>query len=143
MAAVAFTKFNCLALNLTKKIYDLSADTFMVMLTNTAPNAATNTVLTDITEIAAGNGYTAGGNQAAVGSDTQTGGVAKWILSNPAAWTAAGGSIGPFRYAVLYDSTPSSKPLMGYYDYGSAITLNAGEQFQVTFDQTNGVFTVT
>ena len=137
-------KFNQFVQNLANGVHNLSANTLKVMLTNTAPTA-TNAVLADITEITAGNGYTAGGNQAVQTSDTQTGGVDKLLLQNPATWTAAGGSIGPFRYAVLYDATPTSplKPLIGWYDYGSTVTLASGEQFQVSFDQTNGVFTIT
>ena len=115
-----------------------------MLLTNTAP-VATNTLYGDISgnEVASGNGYTTGGNSAALTSWTQTSGVAKLILANPATWTASGGTIGPFRYAVLYDTTPTSplKPLIGWYDYGSSVTLASGEQFQVAFDATNGVFT--
>ncbi len=116
------------------------ADTWKVALSNTAPNVSTNASLADATEIAAGNGYTAGGNTAAVSSSTQTGGTYKLILTSPTAWTASGGSIGPFRYAILYDSTTDN--LVGYWDYGSSVTLAAGESFSVVLDGTNGVFTV-
>lgn len=116
------------------------ADTWKVALSNTAPNVSTNATLADATEIAAGNGYTAGGNTAAVSSSTQTGGTYKLILTSPTAWTASGGSIGPFRYAILYDSTTDN--LVGYWDYGSSVTLAAGESFSVVLDGTNGVFTV-
>ncbi len=140
--AAAFQKFNAFTQDLARKVHDLGADNIYLMLTNTAPSAA-NAVKADITEIAAGNGYTANGLQCPVTSCTQTGGVLKLVLSNPGAWTASGGSIGPFRYAVLYNATPVSKPLIGFYDYGSAVTLAAGEQFQGTFDATNGVLTIT
>jgi hypothetical protein len=140
----AFNKFNQFTEDLAKKVHDLSADTIKVMLTNTAP-AATNAVLADITEISAGNGYTAGGNAAGQVSCAQTSGVLKLVLSNPTAWTASGGSIGPFRYVVLYNDTPvaPADPLIGWFDYGSAVTLADGEQFQVSFDGTNGVLTIT
>jgi hypothetical protein len=140
---VAFNKFNCLTQDIANKKHDLSADTIKVLLTNTAP-VNTNAIKADITEISSGNGYTAGGNQASQTSSTQTSGVEKLLLQNPATWTASGGSIGPFRYAVMYNDTQTSpaKPLIGWYDYGSAITLGAGEQFQVALDQTNGVFTI-
>jgi hypothetical protein len=141
-----FNKFNAFTLELGNGNINLSSDTLKVMLTNTAP-VATNTLYGDISagEVANGNGYTTGGNAAALTSWSQSGGVAKLILANPSTWTASGGSIGPFRYAVLYDTTPSSplKPLIGWYDYGAAVTLTAGEQFQVAFDATNGVFTIT
>ena len=116
-------------------------DTWKVALTNRAPVVATDATITDATEIAAGNGYTAGGNTAAVSSSSQTGGVYKLILTSPSTWTATGGSMGPFRYAVLYDSTTNN--LIGYWDYGSAVTLLLSETFTVSLDGTNGVFSVT
>jgi hypothetical protein len=33
--------------------------------------------------------------------------------------------------------------LIGYWDYGSAVTLSVGESFAVSLDGTNGVFSVT
>lgn len=116
-------------------------DTWKVALTNRAPVVATDATLTDASEIAAGNGYTAGGNTASVSSSSQTGGVYKLILTSPATWTCSGVSMGPFRYAVLYDSTTNN--LIGYWDYGSAVTLLLSETFTVSLDGTNGVFSVT
>lgn len=116
------------------------SDTWKIALSNTAPNVSTNATLSDAAEISAGNGYTAGGNTAAVSSATQTGGTYKLVLTSPSTWTATGGSIGPLRYAILYDSTTNN--LVGYWDYGSSITLNAGDSFTVNLDGTNGVFQV-
>ncbi|CAB5170090.1 hypothetical protein UFOVP153_1, partial [uncultured Caudovirales phage] len=87
---------------------------------------------------AAGNGYTAGGTQSAQVTSAQTAGVYKLVLTD-VVFTATGGSIGAFRYVVLYNDTATNKELIGYYDYGSAITLNTGETFTVDFDATNGV----
>lgn len=116
------------------------SDAWKVALTNRAPVVATDATLTDASELAAGNGYTAGGNSATTTSSTQTGGTYKLVLASPTAWTASGGSLGPFRYAVLYDSTTNN--LVGYWDYGSAVTLLTGESFTVSLDGTNGVFSV-
>jgi hypothetical protein len=116
------------------------SDAWKVALTNRAPVVASDSTLTDASEISAGNGYTAGGNAATTTSSTQTGGTYKLILASPTAWTATGGSLGPFRYAVLYDSTTNN--LIGYWDYGSSVTLATGESFTVSLDGTNGVFTV-
>lgn len=140
----SFNKFNQFSVDVLKKVHDLSNDSLKVMLTNVAP-VATNAVKADLTEISAGNGYTAGGNAAAFTSLSTSGGVTKLVLADPATWTALGGSIGPFRYAVLYNDTPTSPadPLIGFWDYGSAITLAASEQFVVDLDQTNGVLTIT
>jgi len=141
--ASSFNKFNQFLEDLAKKKHDLSADVFKVMLTNVAP-VATNSIKGDLTEITAGNGYTAGGNSAAITSCAQTSGTLKWVLANPATWTATGGTMATFRYAALYNDTQITpvKPLIGWYDYGSAVSLAVGEQFQVAFDGTNGVFTI-
>jgi hypothetical protein len=137
----SFNKFNSFVEALAEKKHDLGADTLKVLLTNTAP-VATNSVKADLTEISAGNGYTAGGNTAAVSSSAQTSGTYKLVLGDPTTWTASGGSIGPFRYAVLYNDTASSDELIGWWDYGSSITLASGESFAVDFDATTGVLTI-
>lgn len=137
----AFNKFNSFVEALAEKVHNLGSDTLKVMLTNTAP-VATNSVKADLTEIGAGNGYTAGGNTASVTSSAQTSGTYKLVLGDPATWTASGGSIGPFRYAALYNDTATNKELIGWWDYGSAITLASGESFAVDFDPTTGVLTL-
>jgi hypothetical protein len=137
----SFNKFNSFVEALAEKKHDLGADTLKVLLTNTAP-VATSSVKADLTEISGGNGYTAGGNTASVTSSAQTSGTYKLVLGDPATWTASGGSIGPFRYAVLYNDTAASDELIGWWDYGSSITLAAGESFAVDFDPTTGVLTL-
>lgn len=124
-------------------MHNLGSDTLKVLLTNTTP-VATNTVKANLTEISAGNGYTAGGTAASITSSAQTSGTYKLVLGD-VVFTASGGSIGPFRYAVLYNDTPTSPadPLIGWYDYGSSITLADTETLTVDFDGTNGVLTLT
>ncbi len=134
----AYNKFQIFVSDLCTKQHNLNSDTLKIMLTNTAP-LVTNTVKANITEIAAGNGYTAGGTQAIFVSGTDTSGTYKLILS-PVVFTAAGGSIGPFEYAVLYNATAANGNLIAWWDYGTAITLTNGNSFTVSLDQTNGVF---
>lgn len=136
-----FNKFNPFVEALAEKKHNLGADTLKVMLVNTAPSAA-NGVKADLTEIAAGNGYTAGGNTASITSSSQTSGTYKLVLGDPATWTATGGAIGPFRYAILYNDTATDDDLVGYWDYGSNVTLNAGETFTLDFDPSTGVLTL-
>lgn len=139
----AFNKFNAFTKNLVDGVFNFATGhVHKVMLTNTAPVAA-NSVKADLTEISAGNGYTAGGTASAMSTATASG-VAK-VTGVDVVFTAAGGSIGPFRYAVLYDDTPTSPadPLIGFWDYGSAVTLADTETFTVDFDGTNGILTVT
>jgi hypothetical protein len=132
-----FNKFNAFVADIANKVHNLGSDTLKVMLANTAPTA-TNAVKADITEIAAGNGYTAGGTQATLVSSSQSSGIYALKLNN-VTFTASGAGIGPFRYCVLYNSTPAAGNLIGYYDYGTALTITAGNSFQVQFDPANGV----
>jgi hypothetical protein len=127
---------------LAEKVHNLGSDTLKVYLSNATPDAATDAVKADLAEISAGNGYTAGGNTAAQTSSSQTGGTYKLVLADPATWTATGGTIGPFRYAVLYNDTTASKNLIAWWDYGTSITLSAGDTFAVDFDPTTGVLTI-
>lgn len=137
----AFNKFQDFVEQLGKGTHQLHAagHTLKIFLTNEAPLAA-DTVKADMVELSAGNGYTAGG------FDTQndwaeTGGTGSCIGIDVSI-TAAGGTIGPFRYVVLYNDTPTSPadPLIGWWDYGSALTLQDGEVFNVDFGAT--MFTV-
>lgn len=129
----SFNKFQQFVEDLAKKVHNLDSDTLKILLTNTAP-VATNAVKADLTEISAGNGYTAGGT--AVGSQDAEQTTGTLALSGAdVSFTASGGSIGPLRYAVLYNDTPTSPadPLIGWWDYGSAITLASGETLTVDF----------
>jgi hypothetical protein len=137
-----FNKFNQFVEDLAKKVHNLNSDTLKVALTNTAP-ATGNAIFSDITEITAQNGYAAGGSAASFSSGAQASGTYKLVL-NDVTFTAAGGSFGPFRYVVLYNATPTSplKPLIGYYDYGTGITVTSGNSFTVDLDQANGVLTL-
>ena len=135
-----FNKFNSFVEALAEKVHNLGSDVIKVMLTNSAP-LATNTIKANLTEIGAGNGYTAGGATVTVASSSQTSGTYKLVL-NDVTFTASGGSIGPFRYAVLYNDTAASDELIGWYDYGSSISLLAGESLTVDFDPTNGVLQI-
>jgi hypothetical protein len=132
-----FTKFQSFVEAVCKKTHNLGSDVLKVMLCNTAP-VNTNTVKANLTEISAGNGYTAGGTAASISSSAQTSGTYKLVLAD-VVFTASGGSIGPFRYAVLYNDTATSDELIAFWDYGSSITLASGETFTVDFDATNGV----
>jgi hypothetical protein len=136
-----FNKFNSFVEALAEKTHNLGSDVLKVMLTNSAPSSS-NTIKTDITDISAGNGYTAGGTQATIVTSAQTAGTYKLVL-NDTTFTASGGSIGPFRYAVLYNDTASSDELIGWWDRGSSLTLASGESFTVDFNASTGVLTLT
>lgn len=135
-----FTKFNSFVEAIGQKKHNLNADSLKVMLCLTAPVAA-NAVKADLTDIAAGNGYSAGGTVSAGNTYVQASGTAK-LVSGDVTFTASGGAIANFRYAVLYNDTATNKELIGFWDYGSTVTLASGESLLVDFDGTNGVLTI-
>ena len=133
-----FTKFHCFTEDVAEKVHNLGSDTLKVALTNTAPTASTDHELVDITQISAGNGYTTGGTAVTITASSQTSGTYK-LVGNDVVFTASGGSIGPFRYVVLYNDTATNDELIGYWDYGSAATLADTETFTVDFSASNGI----
>jgi len=143
MATAAFVKYNSFIDEIAAGGHNLKTATYKLALTNTAPTPATDTVwnLTVAPAPAAANNYTAGGNSITLTSATTTAGVFKLVLPD-SVFTATAGGIGPFRYAILYNSSASNK-LIGYYDYASSITLGDTETFTYDADPTNGVLTLT
>lgn len=137
-----YNKFQQFVEDVAEKVHNLGSDSLKVMLTSVAP-VNTNSVKANLTEISAGNGYTAGGTAATISASAQTTGTYKLTLAD-VVFTATGGSIASFRYATLYNDTPTSPadPLIGWWDYGSAVVLTVGESFTVDFDATNGVLTI-
>lgn len=128
-----FVFYDEFKLNVTTGLINLSTDTFKVALTNTAPVVATHDEFADITEIASGNGYTAGGQDLDSRTWAETGaGTGIWQFTTAdEVFTASGGSIGPFRYIVLYSDTSVNDKLVGYLDYGSSISITDGNTFTV------------
>lgn len=129
----AFNKFEVLSENLAKGVHQFHAAGHQldVYLSNTTPNAATNAIKTDLAEISNQNGYTA---PVDVQNDTsRTGGTTS--MTGVDVVVTATGAVGPFRYVVLDNDTPSSPldPLIGWWDYGSSISLANGETFTVDF----------
>lgn len=114
------------------RVIDFGTDNFRAVLSNNAPDVANDTVLADIVELAEGNGYTPGGVHLTSLSWEETGAgtaIWQWTVAD-FSWTATG-ALGPFRYTIVYDYTPPTplNPLIGYLDYGSSISLGAGQSF--------------
>lgn len=122
--------------------FNLNTNTFKIALSSVAPNtASTNWEVNYYAGPTVANGYYAGGNAVTTTSYTNASGTSKLAATADLVFTAAGGTIGPFRYAILYNTTAANR-MVGWYDYGSAITLNDTETFTVDFDQANGILTV-
>jgi hypothetical protein len=143
MATAAFNKFHQFIDEISKGGHNLGTAVLKLALTNTAPNQATDTTWNTTSHPPPTNigGYTAGGNTLTTSSAATTAGLFKLVLAD-SVFTAGAATIGPFRYAVLYNSTASNK-VVGYYDYGSSITLGDTETFTYDADPTNGVLTLT
>jgi hypothetical protein len=135
-----YNKFNQFVKDLIDGKHNFSSNTFKVFLTNTQPTA-NMTAKADMTELSAGSGYSAGGNTVTLAANVASG-VAKVTASNTT-FTASGGTIGPFQFAVLYNDTASGDPPVAWWDYGAPITLANTEALTIVFDATNGIFTVT
>lgn len=130
-----FNKFNSFV-EVAVEGANLGSDTFKVALCNTAPTSS-NSVLADLT-LASGAPTNLDSDTLTTTSSSQTSGTYKLVLQDKT--MTASGTVGPFRYIVIYDDTVTSPadPLVGYYDYGSSITLNSGDSFTVNFDESNG-----
>ena len=142
-----FNKVNDFVVNVVHDM-DLASDQIVVALSNTAPGSESsdpsadgNGVLANVTEVTYTN---LSSRNVTTTSSTQASGTYKLVLAD-ITLTSSGGSTGPFRYVYLFNDTPTSPadPLIGYYDYGSSITLNDGDSFTVDFDATNGVIQLT
>ena len=121
-------------------VHNFESHTFKAALTNAAP-ATTAVVLADVVQIS-GGAYPAGGRTLGGVTLADATGGAKVVIADEVI-TAVGGAIGPLRYAVVYNDTAAGKPLVGYVDYGSSITLADGEELKLDFDPDTGVLTLT
>jgi hypothetical protein len=133
MATSAWNKFNDFSEQLVRGVHDFDANTFKVVLTNSAPTAG-NTVLADITQISGTGGYTTGGETTTIGISESSGTTT--VTGTEIVWTGTGSGFGPFRYAALYNdsSTSPADALIAWFDYGSSISVGAGETFTLKFN---------
>jgi len=133
------TKFYSFVEAIHEKKHNLGSDTLKVLLTNTAPSLS-NTQKSDISgELSTANGYTAGGATVTITSSAQSSGLYT-LIATDVTWTASGGSIGPFRYAVFYNDTATNDELIGYIDYGYSVTVASGQTFTLDFDAVSGLY---
>lgn len=140
-----FTKLNGFVEHLAEKVHNLGSDQLAVALSNTAPGSESTPptgstaacILANVTQISYTN---LSSRNITTTSSAQTSGTYKLVLTDLV--LTASGSVGPFRYVYIYNDTAASKNLIGYYDYGSSLTMANTETFTVDFDGTNGVLTL-
>ena len=139
MPTATFSKFNAFVADVANGKHNLGSNTLTIALSNTAPNGTTGAVLADITQISYTNLPTS--RNVTIATSAQSGGLYKLLSSTALVLTASGGTVGPFRYVVLYNSsnTTAGSPLIAWWDYQSTVTMNAADTFTIQFDATNGI----
>lgn len=143
-----FNKLNGFVEHLAEGTHNLGSNQLAVALSNTAPGsestpptgATTACILANVTQVAYTN---LSSRNITTTSSAQSSGTYKLTLTD-LVLTSTGGSTGPFRYVYIYNDTATSPAdaLLGYYDYGSSITLADGETLTINFDDANGVLTI-
>ena len=142
----SFNKVNDFVVNAVHNM-DLASDQIKVALTNTAPGSESsnptadgNGIVGNLTEISYTN---CSSRDITTSSSSQSGGVYKLVVADLT--LTASGTVGPFRYIYIFDDTVSSPadPIIGYYDYGTSLTLNNGDTFTLDFSPSNGVIQLT
>jgi len=128
---VPWNKLNGFVEHLAEKVHNLGSDQLVVALSNTAPGsestppsgATTACVLANVTQVSYTN---CSSRNLTTSSSAQSGGTYALSVAD-LTLTASGGTLGPFRYVYVYNDTAINDELLGYYDYGSALTLADGD----------------
>ncbi len=138
---VAYNKFDIFVEDLMNKVHQLfgTEDLIEVYLSNAAP-ATTNTLKANIAEITNENGYP---NPVGVTPNSSRSTGTYTLGATDVVITASGGTIGPFRYVILFNNTPTTPldPLIAWWDRGAGLTLQDGESFTIDF-QSDQIFTL-
>ena len=130
-----YNKFNSFVEALAEKVHNLGSDQLVVALSNSAP-VATNTQLSDITQIAYTN---LSSRNITTSTSSQTGGTYSLVLNDLT--LTASGAVATFRYVIIYNDTATNDELIAWYDYGSSITMANTETFLIDFGA--NLFTLT
>jgi len=131
-----YVKYDTAIQKLCDKLIDAfgSTDLWKAIIHTDAPVTATDSVLTDLVQIAGSNGYTTDGNTITFNS-TRTGGTIT-ATGVDVVWTASGGNLGASttgRYVTVYDSTAAAKDVWCSWDYGATFTVADTETFTLDF----------
>lgn len=130
-----FVFFDAFGDDLGKAKHDFSAHSLRLALVSSTSGVdqSGDSVLTDITQISGGTGYTTGGVDltAETWEETSAGSGTWRLVTGDYTFTASGAGMGPFRYVVLFNQSSTNQPLIGYLDYGQDITVTSGNTFLV------------
>ena len=126
----SFRLFDCLVQHLAEGRHDFRAHKCQVSLTADEPQAAIDQLLEHLTGVVGQRPVEVSGSR--IGNQYRLAG--RDFVIEP-----AGAPLGPFRYVVLFNQSAAGAPLIGYWDYGSTITLAEGETLPVLFGESEGV----
>jgi hypothetical protein len=133
-----YNKFNQFVQDLAEKVHNLSTDQLEVYLSNALPDPAADLVKTDLAEIATGSGYTGPVDTQNTGAEAS----GTYTLTGTKVVITATGAMAAFRYVVLFNTTPATDPLIGFWDYGSSLSLQNGETFSIKFNNSDTTGTI-
>ena len=131
-----FNKIQKFVEALSEKVHNLGSDQLKIALTNT-PHTSSWGQLSDLTEISYIN---LSSRNITTTSSEQTSGTYKLVLQDLT--LTATGTVEPFRYVYIYNDTATNDELIGYYDFGSSVTLGNGSNFVIDFNASDGVLTL-
>lgn len=138
-----YTKYETAVEKLCNKLIDAfgTTDTWKAVIHTDAPVVATDSVLSDLTQISGVNGYTTDGDNITFNSTRS--GLTVTATGTDVVWTASGGNLGNSttgRYVTIYDDTSTANDLWASWDYGATFTVATGETFTLDFGAS--IFTV-
>lgn len=144
-----FNKVNGFVEHVSEGVHNLGSDQLAIALSNTAPSGESNDpsvatadcILANVTEIAYTN--LSGDRNLTTSSSGQSSGTYTLVIADKTI-TASGGALPEFRYIYIYNDTPTNPadPIIGYYDYGSGLTLADGESLTIDLSAANGLLQI-
>src|SRR5689334_5003490 len=131
-----YTKYETAIEKLCNKLIDAfgTTDAWKAIIHTDAPTVATDSTISDLTQISGSNGYTTDGSDITFNS-TRSGGTVT-ATGTDVVWTASGGNLGNSttgRYISIYDDTSTANDLWASWDYGSTFTVASGETLTLDF----------
>lgn len=93
-------------------IHALDSNVVKMALVTTVPILQTDDTLSDLTQVANGNGYTTGGVACTVTPPTHLGGIYRWVVTSIPTITASGAGFS-HKGVVFYNDTATNKNLIG------------------------------
>ena len=135
---IVLSKFNCFFKDLCQGKHNFSSHVFKAMFLSAGADPVLDLLKADVTEISAGNGYTAGGLTINILSVNESGGYVTVLTNDPSVVTT--GSVGPIWGIAVYNDTATNDPLMFYANFPTGVTLPNGITWPIGIDTDLGLF---